>query len=131
MGRLSGKRECLEQGAEAVEDRKRAPDDGGIGSWVVEAPRAAGSGEPIFLSEEQTALQAMLAELEPLLAGPDYFVSVRACHVPNRLEAPIEWYIAQALGSESAARWCRPATRCEILADVEVALRYVIRPGDK
>jgi len=66
----------------------------------------------------------MLAELERLLVGMNYVVSLRLYRLPYRPEASIDWYVAGALGPKAVLRTSGPATRREILADVEFALRY-------
>jgi hypothetical protein len=66
----------------------------------------------------------MLAELERLLVGFNYVVSLRLFRVPCRADASNGWYLAEALGPTSAVRRFDSATPREVLADVEYALRY-------
>lgn len=69
-------------------------------------------------------MEAMLAELERLLAGYNYVISLRLCRVPYRLGAPTEWYVTQAFGPGAVLCGSGPATPREILADVEYSLRF-------
>lgn len=69
-------------------------------------------------------MEAMLAELERLLVGFNYVVSLRLFRVPRCPDVPSEWYIGEALGPASHVRRSSPATPREVLADVEYSLRY-------
>ena len=67
----------------------------------------------------------MLAELEGLLIGYNYVVSLHVYCIPYQPQAPIEWYVGEALGPATVIRESGTTTAREILADVEVGLRYV------
>jgi hypothetical protein len=68
-------------------------------------------------------VEALLAELEPLLYGYNYQVFLRVYRVPFVAGQTAEWYISQALGP-AIIRAVVPATGPEIVAEVEQSLRY-------
>ena len=74
-------------------------------------------------------MEALLAELEPLLYGDNYQVFLRAYRTPFVPNAPAEWYIAQALGPTAVVGGIAPATGPEIAAEVERGLRYTCDAG--
>lgn len=69
-------------------------------------------------------MEALLAELEPLLYGYNYQVFLRLYNVAFAPEAPAEWYITQALGPSVDIGGVVPATGPALLAEVEQSLRY-------
>jgi hypothetical protein len=73
-------------------------------------------------------MEALLAELEPLLHGHNYQVFLRVYRVAFAPGEPAEWYIAKALGLSALIGGVVPATGPELLAEVEQSLRYA---GDK
>jgi hypothetical protein len=72
-------------------------------------------------------LDALLAELEPLLFRYNYQVFLHIYRIPFAPDAPAEWYITQALGPAAIIGGVVPTTRPEILSEVKHSLRY---PGD-
>src|SRR5262245_3876336 len=71
------------------------------------------------------AVEALLAELEPLLYGYNYQVFLRAYRVPFAASEPAAWYVAQALGPAAVISGSVPVTGQEIVAEVERSLRFV------
>lgn len=70
-------------------------------------------------------MEALLAELEPLLYGYNYQVFLRVYRVPFAPGEPAAWYVAQALGPSAVVTGSVPVTGAEIAVEVEQALRYV------
>jgi hypothetical protein len=69
-------------------------------------------------------VEALLAQLEPLLYGYNYQVFLRVYGVPFAPGEPAEWYIAEVLGPSAVVGGVVPATGHEVLAEVEQSLRY-------
>lgn len=70
-------------------------------------------------------MEALLAELEPLLYGYNYQVFLRVYRVPFASDAPAQWYISESLGPSAVIGGVVPSTGPGILAEVEQSLRYV------
>ncbi len=71
-----------------------------------------------------TGVEALLAELEPLLYGYNYQVFLRVYRVPFAPGESAAWYMAQALGPSAVVTGSVPVTGPEIVAEVERSLRY-------
>ena len=69
-------------------------------------------------------LEALLAELEPLLYGYNYEVFLRVYRVPFAPGEPAAWYVSQALGPSAVVTGSVPVTGPETIAEVERSLRY-------
>lgn len=69
-------------------------------------------------------MEALLAELEPLLYGYNYQVFLRIYCLTFAPSEPAGWYIAKALGPSALIGGMVPATGREVLAEVERSLRY-------
>ena len=65
-----------------------------------------------------------LRELERLLRGFNYVISLGLFRTSYNPDSPIDWYITEALGPRALVRNSVPTTPREILADVEYSLRY-------
>lgn len=74
-------------------------------------------------------MEALLAELEPLLYGYNYQVFLRAYRVPFAPSELSAWYVAQALGPSAVVIGSVPVTGPEILSEVEQSLRYTGEEG--
>jgi len=70
-------------------------------------------------------VEALLAELEPLLYGYNDQVFLRAYRLPFRPGALAEWYITQVLGPSVVIGGVFPATASDIIAEVEQSLQYL------
>lgn len=70
-------------------------------------------------------MEALLAELEPLLYGYNYQVFLRVYRVPFAPDQTAAWYVTQALGTSAVVTGSVPVTGAEIAAEVEQSLRYV------
>ncbi|MGL4460590.1 MAG: hypothetical protein ACRDD1_18995 [Planctomycetia bacterium] len=69
-------------------------------------------------------MEALLAELEPLLHGYNYVVFLRVYRTPFAPDAPAEWYVGQALGPAASIEGVDKVSGPELLAEVEQSLRY-------
>ncbi len=69
-------------------------------------------------------MEALLAELEPLLYGYNYQVFLRAYRVPFASGEPAAWYVLQALGPSAVITESVLVTGAEIATEVEQSLRY-------
>jgi len=73
-------------------------------------------------------MEALLAELGPLLYGLNYAVFLQAYRSPFVADAPAEWYVYQALGPSVVIGGISSVDGPEVVSEVESALRYV---GDR
>ena len=71
------------------------------------------------------AVEALLAELQPLLYGINYVVFLRVYRTPFVTDAPAEWYVSQALGPSAVIGGIGAVSGSEVVAEVEQSLRYV------
>jgi hypothetical protein len=69
-------------------------------------------------------MEALLAELEPLLYGYNYQVFLHIYRIPFAPDASAEWYVTQALGPAAIVGGVVPSSGPEIVAEVEQSLRY-------
>jgi uncharacterized protein (TIGR02996 family) len=70
------------------------------------------------------AVEAALTELESMLGGLNYVVSLAVHRVPVAPDAPPEKYIGAALGPGAVVAGIHPVNGEELLAQVEECLRY-------
>src|SRR5262245_10782060 len=80
--------------------------------------------------ETDDSIDAALAELEALLYGYNYSVSLKVFRVPFALRAEPEDYIVAALGEQAVIEGIQPVTSDELAADVEASLRYAGSDAD-
>jgi hypothetical protein len=70
-------------------------------------------------------VEALLADLEPLLYGINYVVFLRVYRTPFVADAPVEWYVGQALGPSAVIGGMSAVSGSEVVAEVQQSLRYV------